>query len=296
MNNLVLPLLGSAIFLGGCVAASKPVPATNSAATNAGVSAGQPAQGLHYGRAVSLPGPAPADPLDNYLWQYFNTNQGKAVCLDPGDTLAMVRGSVSKFVLRGKKSGKVTNGALATAGATLYPCPFSPYRMPTRAAVPADLVGKWMTPDESQLLRLAPKLGQDKMGPLPVRCEAFKIDADGLFRSVVLAGKALCTKQQLSRATVVWQQAPARADWRPVFKSRIRIQHHAAKNHSEDWDVHVVTQHFRRYGVAFLPGDLLVYLRKTGADDRSNVSSLFRHLRRFAPGNKSTIRSASFKN
>jgi hypothetical protein len=237
--------------------------------------------------AQSSPGPAPAagapDPalqaFGAQIAETFEKQNGGFVCSGEHKNVQSIAELTLRFLKAGKPQGPIDSNMTQAALYSLFPCPFSPYRKELAPATEQDVMGAWVFPQASQRFRSPPRLNiKPPTAPDPVVCEGLGFFEQGEHRRLITGGKSECAAKSVASFKIE-RAKPVQLSWRMIEKGRMAVSSKANAKHIEEWDALLVKSSFEQYGVKYMPGDLIMYLRKT-ADNQTNIAIEFRHLQK----------------
>jgi hypothetical protein len=201
------------------------------------------------------------------------------VCASDGVTIQTLGDITLRYLKVIAPTGQVSNEMVQSALVTLFPCPFGPFRKELAPAKSAEVNGVWVFPTASQVFRLPPKSpAKVPTAPAPVNCDALAFYEKGEMRSAIVAGQGACPFKKASDMDSS-RKTPRVMTWSMLSDGRMGVSRSDVKGHIEEWDVLSVKQPFEQYGVKFLAGDLVMYLRRSEKNSL-NISQEFRHLQR----------------
>lgn len=234
---------------------------------------------LSYAAASQAQG-ATAD-FDANILRFFKEMSGKMVCQEgPDISPAEVRHKLDEYFRVTGKAGNIAGPDVIVALATLYPCPFPPFRPELRVATARDITGTWLFPESSIALRDPPKLPTEfSQGVMKLRCEGLGFMADGTHVSKsTVSNQSNCDVKGAAVLEDLKASRPKVSSWAMVDAGRLLINRTDQMNYVEKWDVYAVEKPFSFQGVDFNPGDLVGYLRQLNSSDIYNNARMFRHL------------------
>lgn len=219
--------------------------------------------------------PVLLDVVDAAITAAFQQNP-HFLCLSKASSLKEVREYLKPYIKDVDMAKQDAYAAVLTAMYTAFPCPFSPFREELRTATRAEMVGTWLVPDASGKLRHSPKSPAWSVpaGLPPVRCEGIAMHDSGEYRVMQIRGKMDCpdgVQMQALRAI------PRVQSWEVLQNGRVKITRTDVPAAIEEWEFYRVQKAFAFFGIQFLVGDLVSYLRREPGNEL-NVASTFRHL------------------
>jgi hypothetical protein len=197
------------------------------------------------------------------------------VCLGKTSSLSEIREQIRPYIKDIDTSKQESFAAVVTAVYTAFPCPFSPAREELRAATRADVVGTWLVPDASGKLRHGPNSPAWGIpaGVPPVRCEGIAMHESGEYRVMQIRGQFLCPELSTMQGM---RALPRVQSWEVLPSGRIKITRTDVPEATEEWEFFRVQKEFEFFGIKFVTGDLVAYMRRAPGNE-INVAYAFRH-------------------
>lgn len=218
--------------------------------------------------------------LNGMLLQMVKESNGQHSCFEKQVSLDDVRARLLDSLGRQGIAAPTPN-QLTWAFYTLYPCPFSPYRVEMKAATQKDLEGAWLMPESSYRYRFpaqSPNWKQDSLPNLKT-CEGIGFYPAGEMRVVRRSGAAgTCPFHKVADMEIA-RLAPPVVSWNMLRNGRLNVSRTDVANHVEEWDIFIATVDFEAMGLAVKQGDVLAYLRKVPGNEW-NIATKFWHLQK----------------
>jgi TPR repeat len=218
--------------------------------------------------------------FDQYLAVLFQQLNRKYSCFEAPVNQNQLSATVRAELLKTGVGSNATDNQVGIAFVTLYPCPFSPYRVELKPAKQQEIEGVWVYPETSQKMRFPPLSPRwDEERALNSKCDGVGFYADGEMRTTrVFGAKVVCIFKTAADMNPA-RKNPRVASWSMLRDGRLIVSRTDVANHVEEWEMFIAATDFLAAGIQVKQGDLVGYMRKERGNE-INVATTFWHLQK----------------